>query len=229
MSVQPDFVHLRLHSEYSLEDSIIKVKDLAAAVAGMGMGAVAMADKANLFGLIKFYRACLEHGVKPLIGTDAVYESNVGSGGIAQRCRVGLLAMNERGYRNLLKLVSLAYLGENERGVLARDQIFDHAEGLLVLCGGRDGEIGKALLKGESRLAEELAGAWAAYAPDCAGCHANDYKTGPHKKTENPDTRYTVDELRDCTGACHVYTDSSLTTVKKFRPGPEHRVNKNDF
>jgi hypothetical protein len=68
-----------------------------------------------------------------------------------------------------------------------------------------------------------------AYAPDCAGCHANDFRPGPHKKHENPDVSYSVAELTDCTGACHTYTDSSLTTIKDFRPGPEHRVNSGDW
>ena len=56
-----------------------------------------------------------------------------------------------------------------------------------------------------------------AYKPDCAGCHANDYESDPHKKHENPDVRYTVSELRNCSGACHVYTNSSLTTIKELR------------
>jgi hypothetical protein len=68
-----------------------------------------------------------------------------------------------------------------------------------------------------------------AYIPDCAACHANDYEQGPHKKYENPDTPYSVSELRDCTGSCHIYTDSSMTTIKKNRPGPEHQVNGGDF
>jgi hypothetical protein len=68
-----------------------------------------------------------------------------------------------------------------------------------------------------------------AFQPDCAGCHAGDYKSGPHKKTENPDTKYTASELRDCSGACHIYTDSSLTTIKESRPGPEHRISGGDF
>jgi hypothetical protein len=69
----------------------------------------------------------------------------------------------------------------------------------------------------------------AAFKPDCGACHANDYKSGPHKKTENPDTKYVVSELRDCSGACHIYTDSSMTTIKKNRPGPEHRVSGGGF
>jgi len=65
-------------------------------------------------------------------------------------------------------------------------------------------------------------------APDCAGCHSNDYRSGPHKKHENPDTRYTVQELRDCTGACHVYTDATLTVIKDRRNG-QHRVSDREF
>jgi len=66
------------------------------------------------------------------------------------------------------------------------------------------------------------------YKPDCAACHADDYKSGPHKKVDTPKILYTVSELRDCSGACHQYTDSSLTTIKKIRNG-EHRVNDGDF
>lgn len=67
------------------------------------------------------------------------------------------------------------------------------------------------------------------YQPDCAGCHANDYRSGPHRKHENPDRNYTVGELSDCSGSCHVYSDSSLTTILERRNGPEHRVSDGDF
>jgi hypothetical protein len=67
------------------------------------------------------------------------------------------------------------------------------------------------------------------YKPDCAGCHAADYKSGPHKKSESPKTFYTVGELRDCSGACHVYTDNSHTTIEKNRSGPKHTVTQGDF
>ena len=69
----------------------------------------------------------------------------------------------------------------------------------------------------------------AAFAPDCAGCHAGNFRSDPHKKHENPDARYTVSELRNCSGACHIYTDSSLTTIKERRPGPEHRISDGSF
>jgi hypothetical protein len=70
---------------------------------------------------------------------------------------------------------------------------------------------------------------FAAYQPDCAGCHAGDFKQGPHKKTEVPTTIfYTVSELRDCTGACHMYQDNTFTNIKEVRNG-EHRVNDGSF
>jgi hypothetical protein len=67
-----------------------------------------------------------------------------------------------------------------------------------------------------------------AYQPDCAGCHAGDFESGPHNKTEQG-VKYTVSELRNCSGSCHVYTDSTLTTIKERRNGPEHRVTSGEF
>ncbi|MFZ2506918.1 MAG: hypothetical protein WAW79_00400, partial [Steroidobacteraceae bacterium] len=66
------------------------------------------------------------------------------------------------------------------------------------------------------------------YRPDCAGCHVDDYKEGPHKKVDQV-SKYTVGELRDCSGACHVYTDATLTTILKLRPGPKHRAMDADW
>ncbi len=67
-----------------------------------------------------------------------------------------------------------------------------------------------------------------AYQPDCAGCHANDFEPGPHRKTENPETRYSVSELRDCTGACHTYSDSTLSVITERRSA-EHSVNRQSW
>jgi hypothetical protein len=64
--------------------------------------------------------------------------------------------------------------------------------------------------------------------PDCGGCHQSDFKPGPHKKYENPDTTYTASELRDCTGSCHIYEDSSLTRIKETR-SREHSVGDGEF
>lgn len=67
-----------------------------------------------------------------------------------------------------------------------------------------------------------------AYRPNCAACHAGDYKADPHKKHENPDVKYSVSELQDCTGSCHIYTDSTLTTIKERR-NSRHRATAGSF
>jgi hypothetical protein len=64
--------------------------------------------------------------------------------------------------------------------------------------------------------------------PDCAGCHASDFRSGPHKKVDSPQINYTVSELRDCSGACHEYTDATFTTIRRTRSG-EHSVRDNEF
>jgi hypothetical protein len=69
---------------------------------------------------------------------------------------------------------------------------------------------------------------YGSYKPDCAGCHAGDYKAEKHKKYENPDTYYNVSELRDCSGPCHRYNDSSMTTIDKFRSS-KHKTTDGDF
>ncbi len=101
------FVHLRTHSEYSLADGVLRVKELARAVADAQMPAVALTDRANLFALVKFYGACLKQGVKPIIGSDVQFENPEG-----ELCGVTLLAQNDVGYANLIQVVSGAYLGD---------------------------------------------------------------------------------------------------------------------
>lgn len=165
-----NFVHLRVHSEYSIADSIIKIKDLAAATMDQGMPALALTDRCNLFGMLKFYSACLEHGVKPIIGADLRYRvdaDRVDSNRVdsnranADSFRLGVLAMNEKGYRNLIQLVSVAYVASSTRGVLTSAQIFAHSDGLIALSAGRDGEIGQALLAGDGATARAVAQCWA--------------------------------------------------------------------
>ena len=63
----------------------------------------------------------------------------------------------------------------------------------------------------------------------CAGCHNRNFRPGPHKRSENPDAFYSASELRDCSGACHIYTDATQSQIKTFRPGPEHRVSDRGF
>ena len=157
----PRFVHLRVHSEYSLADSIVKVKPLVARARSLDMPALALTDRANLFALVKYYRTCLDAGIKPLVGVDLPVLTDSG-----ERCRLGVMAMDDTGYRNLLTLVSGAYVGCVERGAVSREQLFERADGLLVLSGGREGDVGQLLLKGDEAGAERLAADWARAFPD---------------------------------------------------------------
>lgn len=152
------FVHLRLHTEYSLVDSVVRIDSLVERAAAAGMPAVAVTDEQNLFAMVKFYRAALKAGVKPLIGVDVW----LAEGERVPPSRVTLLCMHEAGYRNLTRLLSRAYL---ERSVRAKPLIerawldATTTAGLIALSGGAEGDVGRALLaqkpaEAAARLAE---------------------------------------------------------------------------
>ena len=165
-----EFVHLRVHSEYSIADSIIKIKTLAAKTAQRNMPAVALTDRCSLFGLIKFYQAAVSSGIKPIIGVDLRYQPQSGGDEVSDAYRITALAMNAAGYRNLLSLVSRAYVGDiarvGEHGLVREEDVFSHAEGLLVLSGATDGEIGAALARDDRSRADAIAARWAQVFPD---------------------------------------------------------------
>src|SRR6201997_2203903 len=106
------FVHLRLHSEYSLSDSVVRVPELIAAVSEAGMPAVAVTDQSNLFAMVKFYREALQGGVKPIVGVDLLVREE---GERREPTRVTFLCQSQEGYRNLARLLSRAYLEGQER------------------------------------------------------------------------------------------------------------------
>ena len=108
------FVHLRLHTEYSLSDSVVRVPELVAAVAAAGMPAVAVTDQNNLFAMVKFYREALKSGVKPLVGIDLLVREE---GERAAPSRLTLLCQSQVGFRNLSRLLTRAYLEGQQRGV----------------------------------------------------------------------------------------------------------------
>lgn len=158
------FVHLRLHCEYSLVDGLIKVDRLAQRAAEFGMPAVALTDHANLFALIKFYRACQEAGVKPVVGCDVWVESALAR---SDPTRMVLLVQNEAGYRNLIRLVSRACTEtRGSRSLIRREWLSNAHEGLIALCGGPHGEIGTALQAGNSDAARELLEHWMQIFPE---------------------------------------------------------------
>jgi len=158
----PGFVHLRVHTEYSLADGLVRVPELMEAVAAAGMPAVALTDQANLFAMVKFYRAAMERGVKPVIGVDLWLRE---TGERVEASRLTLLAQNLAGYRNLTRLVSRAYTQGWQRGVPTVDPGWldaQSAAGLLCLSGAREGGIGRALLAGRDDEARRLLGHWTA-------------------------------------------------------------------
>jgi len=168
------FVHLHVHTEYSLVDGVVRIasehKDdgtpvregLVDACARMGMPAVAVTDQANLFALVKFYRAALARGVKPLVGVDALIRE---AGERVEPSRLVLLCQDERGYLNLTRLVSRAYLeGQGRHGpTLRRDWLDrDTTAGLVALSAAREGDVGRALLAGRAEEAAQALEAWLA-------------------------------------------------------------------
>jgi DNA polymerase III subunit alpha len=163
--MSPAFVHLRLHTEYSLTDSVVRVPELVTAVAAGGMPAVAVTDDGNLFAMVKFYREALKAGVKPLIGVDLL----VGEPGERQApTRLTLLCQSPDGYRNLARLVSRAYLEGQERGTprIERGWLTRAAlGGLIALSGGTEGDVGRALINARGEDAEQLLDAWLALFP----------------------------------------------------------------
>jgi DNA polymerase-3 subunit alpha len=138
------FIHLGLHTEYSLVDSVARIKPLMKAVRQAGMPAVALTDQCNLFALVKFYKAALAEGIKPIIGVDVWIREDGQSG----PSRLKLLCQNAAGYRNLTELVSRSYQQGQHNGqpLLLREWFHGHADGLIALSGGVRGDIGRALL-----------------------------------------------------------------------------------
>ncbi len=148
----PNFVHLHLHTEYALVDSLIRIKPLVKAVRKAGMPACAVTDYSNLFALVKFYRAAQSEGVKPIIGVDVRLHQ-----GAEPASRLVLLCQNEIGYRNLTRLVSRSYTEGQENNVpyLHRQWLNGATEGIIALSGGCEGEIGQALLAEQPHLAKQ--------------------------------------------------------------------------
>jgi DNA polymerase-3 subunit alpha len=107
------FVHLRTHTEFSVVDGTLRIDDMAALAAADGQGALAITDLANLFGAVKFYGAARKKGIKPIVGAD-VWLAPLGPDKPPSRAL--LLAADERGWRNLCQLLSMAWLGNVQRG-----------------------------------------------------------------------------------------------------------------
>ncbi|WP_416772010.1 DNA polymerase III subunit alpha [Pseudomonas sp. RHF3.3-3] len=159
------FVHLRLHTEFSLVDGLVRIKPLVKALNGMGMPAVAVTDQSNMCSLVKFYKAAMGGGIKPICGVD-LWLSNKDPE--APLSRLSLLAMNAVGYRNLTELISRGYTDGQRNGliIIEREWVAQAAEGVIMLSAAKEGEIGMALIAGNPEIAEALALEWMAIFPD---------------------------------------------------------------
>jgi DNA polymerase-3 subunit alpha len=151
----PRFVHLRVHSDFSMTDGVAKVKPILAQVEAQGMAAVALTDQNNFCGLVKFYSGCHGAGIKPIIGADFWMQV---PGFEGELCALTIIAMNNIGYQNLTQIISKAYLRGQVAGRVVIDQewLLTYNEGILLLSGAKEGDLGKALLKGNSTQVESL-------------------------------------------------------------------------
>ena len=159
MSDKP-FVHLHVHTEYSLLDGANKCSALAAAAQEMGMDSVAITDHGVMFGCVEFYNACNAAGVKPILGCEVYVDPN------GHTCREGkgqnhliLLAENEEGYYNLTKLVSIANTdGFYYKPRIDHDLLARYSKGLICSSACLGGEIPQLIMSGDIEGAERRAG-----------------------------------------------------------------------
>ena len=163
--MQATFVHLHVHTEYSLVNGIVRIRPLIRQAADAGMPAIAVTDQSNLFSMVKFYRAAMAQGVKPIVGVDLwISDPAVNK----QPFRLVLLSKSRAGYLNLTRLVSRTYLEGQHRGlpVLERAWLDGNCDGLIALSGGCAGDIGQSLLAGKHDLAARSLRDWCRLFPD---------------------------------------------------------------
>ena len=148
------FVHLRIHSDFSMIDGLTKIGPICEAVAEAGMPAMALTDQMNFCGLVQYYGAAHKQGIKPLVGADLWVQGDYPEGEIF---RLTALAMDNDGYQSLIQLISKAYLRGHVQGkpVIDKDWLVEHNAGVLLLSGARQGDVGQALLKGHADALEQ--------------------------------------------------------------------------
>ncbi|MBI5437534.1 MAG: DNA polymerase III subunit alpha [Nitrosomonadales bacterium] len=157
---QPSFVHLRLHSEYSISDGMVRVDEAVAAARNDGMPALALTDLSNVFGMVKFYQGARGKGIKPIVGCDVFISNDADRD---RPYRLLLLCQSREGYLLLCRLLSRAYLENQHRGraELRREWFHESTSGLIALSGAHLGDVGSALLSGNAKQAKQFAQEWA--------------------------------------------------------------------
>ena len=163
---EPRFIHLRVHSDYSMCDGLKKVKPIIAKAAELQMPAIALTDQTNLCGLVKYYHAAHNAGIKPIIGCDFwVQSEELGS----ELFRIVVLAKDNAGYKNLTELISKAYMRGHiqHKAIIDKQWLVEFKQGLIILSGGREGDIGKALIKGNSVQVQNMVNFYQQHFHDC--------------------------------------------------------------
>ncbi|MGB0282341.1 MAG: DNA polymerase III subunit alpha [Neptuniibacter sp.] len=163
----PKFIHLRVHTEFSLVDGLVRVKELVTAAKNAGMPAVGMTDQTNFFGLVKFFKAATGNGIKPICGADIWVENS--DEPTSEPYRLTLLVRNAQGYLNLMELISQAYAeGQNtipDMALVKPEWVEAKSQGLIALSGAKRGEVGRAIVAGNGQEAEILQN-WMRVFPD---------------------------------------------------------------
>ncbi|MCF5852385.1 MULTISPECIES: DNA polymerase III subunit alpha [Aeromonas] len=161
----PRFIHLRVHSDFSMVDGLQKINPIVGAAAANNMPALALTDQMNMCGLVRFYGAAHGKGIKPIVGADFWVQSDeLGD----EQFRLTLLAMDNDGYQNITLLISRGYQRGHVQGrpVIDKSWLSDHAKGVIVLSGGREGDVGKFLLKGNRQMTEQCVAFYQTHFPD---------------------------------------------------------------
>ena len=158
----PDFVHLHVHSEFSLLDGMCRVKDLPKRAKELGMKAIAITDHGVMYGAVNFYKECINEGIKPIIGCEVYVAPRTRfekeSGIDENYSHLILLAKNKIGYQNLIKLVSLSFTdGYYYKPRIDHDILEEYSEGLICLSACLAGEVNKAILKDNMEEAKRVA------------------------------------------------------------------------
>ncbi|CAJ1831007.1 DNA polymerase III subunit alpha [Aeromonas jandaei] len=161
----PRFIHLRIHTDFSMVDGLQKINPIVGAAAADNMPAIALTDQMNMCGLVRFYGAAHGKGIKPIVGADFWVQSDeLGD----EQFRLTLLAMDNEGYQNITLLISRGYQRGHVQGrpVIDKAWLAEHAKGVIVLSGGREGDVGKFLLKGNRQMTEQCVAFYQTHFPD---------------------------------------------------------------
>ena len=153
------FIHLHLHSEYSISDSLIRIEELIDHVSKNKSPAVAITDNNNIFSLIKFYKTAIRKGVKPIIGIEINLEDKLDTEDFS---KIVLLCKNLKGFQNLSSLITESYINLNEGEVfkVSRENLAQKSEGLIALSGGIHGDLAKAIKLERNDLIEDSINYW---------------------------------------------------------------------